>query len=39
MGGYGDGRVLSDCWLLDVMRGSSEKVIDLILNLQKYMLN
>ena len=26
MGGSGDGKVLSDCWLLDVKRGIGEKV-------------
>ena len=26
MGGYSDDGVLSDCWLLDVMRGIGEKV-------------
>ena len=26
MGGYGSDGVLSDCWLLDVMRGIGEKV-------------
>ena len=26
LGGYGDESVLSDCWLLDVMRGIGEKV-------------
>ena len=25
MGGY-DGSVMKDCWMIDVMRGSSEKV-------------
>ena len=26
MGGFRDGKVLSDCWLLDVNRGIGEKV-------------
>ena len=26
MGGYGNDGVLSDCWLLDVIRGIGEKV-------------
>ena len=26
MGGYGERGILSDCWLLDVIRGIGEKV-------------